>query len=148
MGGPGEGPRHGDFRGRRRHCAFKAVFFFIIVPLLMLLGMRCAKKRVARRVRELLEIENRRFREKFGCEWTTNHQVSKLTLRRLNAPQQAPLGYPAQPVYPQMSERTPFCDHQAAPLFTETGHAQVQDHGRRHYQRVSLDDSSIGYHYQ
>lgn len=153
----GQGPQSPDHRGFRRHHGrrvFKAVFFFLIVPLLLFLGLRCAKKRVARRVRQILDIENRRFREKYGCEWSTNNGVNKLTLRRLGAPvqvHQAPLGYPTQPVYPVMVERTPFCEQaEPAPLFTETGpaHSHRHEQTRRGYQRVSLDDSTIGYNYQ
>lgn len=141
----GKGFRHWGKHHRRRH-VFKAVFFFLVVPLIMLLCFRCAKKRVARRVRQLLEIENRRFREKYGCEWNTNKHVSKLTLRRLAFPQQAPLGYPVQPVYPTHPERTPFCQQgEQAPLFTEAAPAQHHHHTHGGYQRVSLDDSTVVY---
>jgi len=160
------GMRHGrHFRGRhffkrfwrsnnfRRHPRgrkiFKFVLFFFIIPVIMLLCMRCARKRIAKRVRQLLEVENRLFREKYGCEWSINHKITKLSLKRIGYQTPQPcLGYPTQPVYPQPSERTPFCHPtQTAPLFTEQGPAneQIHHHGHKGYQRVSLDDSSICY---
>jgi hypothetical protein len=48
------------------------------------------------------------------------------------------------------SERTPFCHQtETAPLFVEQApvHHHHQ-HGRKGYERVSLDDSTIGYNYQ
>jgi len=112
----------------------------------MFLAFRCARKRAFRRVNRLLEVENRQFRAKYSCEWSINRKLTNLTLRRTGAPV-ANIGYPAQPV----AGENPFggqhlpTECNTAPLYTEQPHQPAPYHG---YNRVSLDDSNIGYAYQ
>jgi hypothetical protein len=147
-------------RHHKKGKCFKIALFFILIPLLMFLGFRCHMKKIHKRVQALLAVENRIFREKYGCEWTTNKRVTELSLRRvcMNVQQQiqaAPRVQLATPA-PQFTQGypiphqgpTPFTHAQEipAPLFTEESARPPNRYAEpKGYQRVSLDDSSVGY---
>ncbi len=141
--GHGRWSRH--FRHHRRRFCLKAVVFFIVVALALAIGHRCARKRIHKRVKALLEIENRTFRAKYGVEWKTNCRVTQLSLVSVNRPAVQLMSYPSpqqvmtnQPVF-----NTPF---EEAPVVQEENLRSGRIH--RGYQRVSLDDSAIGYSYR
>lgn len=148
-------------RWRRRHhkkrCCGGFLFFLFGAPLLIFLVIRCKRRRIHKRISKLLEIENRFYRAKYGCEWSIDKKLTNLTLKRVV--------FDVQPVQMQQFEAYPESHHhhhhahhpqqqqhqvyqhptpftETAPLFTERP-AQVRVRGG--YERISLDDSSIGY---
>jgi hypothetical protein len=119
-----------------------------VIPGIICLIFRCKRKRVLKRVNKMLEIENRSFVSKYGCEWSINGKMTALTLKKV-ARTNGSLGYPSQPVYPQpQGVQTPFCQQgqMEAPLFSEQAQLTTGRHQAHHgYERVSLDDSSVCY---
>jgi hypothetical protein len=133
---------------KRRGCR-KLWVFLILMPLLILLRVCCQRRRALKKARKMVEIENRLYRSKYGCEWSVNECFTEISLKRCQRPEQQVQmqAYPVQPVhavYPVQYRQTPF-EGYAAPLFTERSdepvHQQTVHH--RGYARVSLDDSSI-----
>lgn len=141
-------------KNHRRHRRAKFCFFIILVPLLIGICACIKRKRVFKRVKNILEIENRIFRAKYGKEWAINKKMTDLTLKScavLYTPHQAVQMTQHMPHgYPQPMQQNPFIHpvHQAAPLFTEESQPIAQNTHRGGYARVSLDDSSVGYTYK
>lgn len=126
---------------KKRHCG-KFFIFIILIPLLMVLGYRCGMKRIHRRVKAILEVENRLFREKYGCEWNVNRKLTELKLRRVFvASSQYPLA--PNPFEPQAHLEI------GSPITTEA--AQVHIHHphpvnprQDYHARANLDESTVG----
>ena len=136
----------GSFRRRHHrgmHIIGNILILLLVIPGIICLIFRCKRKRVLNRVNKILEIENRRFVAKYGCEWSINRKMTSLSLNRVAG---TSLGYPVQPLYPQSQvEHTPFC-HQLVdgPMFAELSTAGRHQPARG-YVRVALDDSAVCY---
>jgi len=143
---------------KKRKCKKYFFAFLIGMPLFIILTTFCRKRRALRKVKKLLEIENRIYRMKYGCEWTIDRHLTELTLRKVDARREVQLAtYPvhqthALPVHhPQPMvfhhQQAPYAPEHNAPFFTERMETEHQPLGsaRGGYQRVSLDDSSLVY---
>jgi hypothetical protein len=113
---------------------WKLALFLVGIPLLIFIASILTRRSVHSRISRFLDIENRLFREKYGCAWSINKCMTELTLKQVGQPSRAQ-GYP-----------TPLPTH---PFQTYTEENQAINNSRvRPFEGVSHDDSSsnIAYH--
>ena len=125
------------------------------LPLSLLIGLEMKKRSMYLRISSLLVIENRLYREKYGCEWIINRKLSKLILKKIGF-QTGPIQVHFLITNPEANDQSNHQQNEVSieptPPF-ETAHTLTrlevptsQSRPRRPtYGRMSSDDSSISY---